>query len=239
LKLLTCVLTHFAFEEVGVNIYKLRAAQLQATAETLMDQMLKFSTESPFGEGKRFTGKAAMEVLKEALLAKARERRLFRSLAVFDSKDNPESNLGLRAALNVLRSCLHRRNITAADLDILTKALNEPARLQVTRARPTKEQYLKVTEPQLREIVHSLSAYTHILTTNERLSGIAPIGECVGCGAIYLKAKRTQTFCSAKCRYEDWRKQKLAAEKDYYAKKMKASRKHNKAKMLAAKKRRF
>jgi hypothetical protein len=194
-----------------MNPYKLQAAQLQATGETLIDEMMLLSVGS----------KATYNVL----VSRVRDRQYIRSLAVFDSKGNPESNSGLRAALNVLRSCLHRKAVDTEDLELLTQALNEPVRLQVSKVRgASKHARLAINAPQLREIVHLISAYTSILTADSRLSAIAPIGTCERCGGIYLKAKCNQKYCSNKCRGKKWSVEKLAVEPHYYAQKAREGR---------------
>jgi len=138
----------------------------------------------------------------------------------------------LRAFIRILRACItgdRKAPDFAGDLQLLEAAINKPARLKSEAYAKQGPFFVTELGPLWRPAVHSLRRYTALLASDPRLAGYAPVGVCENCGGIYLKAKRTQTCCSPKCRMARWGK---AAGREYFARMQRKRRQEEKIKVV-------
>lgn len=136
----------------------------------------------------------------------------------------------LRALCRVLRACIRGdRDVPwfKDELRILEAGANQKVSLASEAFSKSGPYFIRIGGSEVRSIVHNISRYTRILASDKRLAPYGPIGVCANCASLFLKTKRSQKYCTTKCRVANWGAEK---GKEHFAKKQRERRARKKSK---------
>jgi len=197
-----------------MNALKSKAAELQRVGKFLVQTMRMFQVVFPMPEAewKRAGGKICHD-----------------GKVMFQS---PE----LRAIAEILRACIrgeHSKSLKE-QLGVLADAASKHVDIVYRYEASAGRGCVKQFGPIGRVAVQALEHYTGLLTSDPRLVPHEPIGICPHCQSLFLKARCSQEYCSAKCQVARWGTGK---GNEYFAAKQRERRAKAKEKAEAAKKR--